>query len=119
MKASPHTGAKVMMALFTAKPEKRKEFLQTLRFLVDEIRQQPGCQVCMAGQDIGEEPRFVLYLLWKDLASFEAYLASESFRVLIGASSTLSTPAEFRVIAADSTRGGDLAISTPLGLRPA
>ncbi|MCI0573410.1 MAG: antibiotic biosynthesis monooxygenase [Myxococcaceae bacterium] len=84
-----------MTALLAARPEKKDELLQTLRSLAVEIQNQPGCTTCVLGQDVAGGPRFVLYLVWKDLASMEAGMSAEPFRVLMGASSTLSGTGNF------------------------
>ncbi|MCI0673149.1 MAG: antibiotic biosynthesis monooxygenase [Myxococcaceae bacterium] len=95
MKARESSGGRVMTALLAARPEKQEELLQTLRSLAVEIQNQPGCTTCVLGQDVAGGPRFVLYLAWKDLASMEAGMSAEPFRVLLGASSTLSGAGNF------------------------
>jgi hypothetical protein len=42
-------------------------------------------------------------MVWKDLAHLEAHMDSETFRILLGATSVLTAPSGFRFIAADST----------------
>jgi len=102
MKPSPRTGTKVLSALLTARSGKQQEFLQTLRSLVEEIRGQSGCLECAVGQDLSRESQFFIFMVWKDLAHLEAHMASEAFRVLLGATSVLTAPSGFRFIAADS-----------------
>lgn len=102
MKPSPKSSVKVMSALLTARPEKQGEFLQTLQSLKGEIRQQAGCLECTIGQEASGEPEFFIFMVWKDLAHLEAHMDSEAFRVLLGATSVLTSPAGFRFIAADS-----------------
>ncbi|WP_285576971.1 putative quinol monooxygenase [Geothrix limicola] len=91
-----------MSALLTAQPGKQGEFLQTLQSLREEILLQAGCQECTIGQDIGEDSRFLIFMVWKDLAHLEAHMDSEAFRILLGATSVLTSPSGFRFIAADS-----------------
>lgn len=86
---------RVMTALLTARPEKRDELIQTILLLSEKARAQAGCLDCMVGQDLGGQPRFLFYLLWKDQFALETYMGSEGFRILLGASSTLAVPAEF------------------------
>ncbi len=102
MRARPTPGVKVMSALLTALPGKQQEFLQTLRTLQEDIRLQPGCLDCTVGQDTDGEGRFLLFMVWKDLHHLEAHMDSEAFRILLGATSVLTTPASFRFIAANS-----------------
>lgn len=90
-------GSKIMTALLAAKPGTQDELQQTLRSLVGEIQQQPGCTSCVLAQDVTGGPRFVLYVAWVDAHSMEASLSSEPFRVLLGAASTLGDPPRFRL----------------------
>ena len=102
MKAIPKSSVKVMSALLTARPDKQEEFLQTLQSLQGEIRQQSGCLECTVGRDAAGGPQFIIFMVWKDLAHLEAHMDSEAFRILLGATSVLTSPAGFRFIAADS-----------------
>jgi len=103
MRSKPNKRVKVMSALLTTQPGKQGEFLQTLQSLRAEIRQQLGCLECTIGQDTEEDSRFVIFMVWKDLAHLEAHMDSEAFRVLLGATSVLTTPTGFRFIATDMT----------------
>lgn len=96
MKDATRAGVMVMTAVLRAQPEKREELSQTLQSLVARINDQPGCLECLAGQDLGGDSQFFLYLVWENLGCMEAYMASEGFRVLLGASSTLAAPTNFR-----------------------
>jgi quinol monooxygenase YgiN len=103
MKASASHGVKVISALLTPIPAKLEEFLQTIQCLHLEIKKEPGCLDCVVGRDVDGGPRFLLFMVWRDLAALEAHMESENFRILLGATSVLSAPADFRFIAADST----------------
>ncbi len=92
-----------MSALLTAQAGKQGEFCQTLHSLRSEIRLQAGCLECTIGQDTEEDDRFVIFMVWKDLAHLEAHMDSEAFRILLGATSVLTTPTGFRFIATDTT----------------
>ena len=101
MKDTTHSGQMVLTALLTAKPEKRGELHQTLFSLLGGIQGQPGCLECLAGQDLGGEPRFHLHLVWRDRACLEAFMAAEVFRILLGALQVLAIATEFRIVAAE------------------
>ena len=104
MKVNSSHGAKVMTALLSPMPEKREEFLQTLRHLVTEIRKEPGCMECVLGQEQEADRggRFLLFMVWKDHQALKTHLDSEHSRILHGAASVLSLPSDFRVVFADS-----------------
>lgn len=96
-------GVKVMTALLTARPEKREEFSQVLRGLRTQISAQPGCLECVVGQDLAGEGKYVLLSVWRDARALDDHFSSEQFRILRGAMNILSTPGDFRLVAADTT----------------
>ncbi len=102
MKPTQKSTPKVLSALLTAHSGKQEEFLQTLLSLKGVIQEQPGCLDCSIGKEATGEPRYFIFTVWKDLAHLEEYMGSDSFRVLLGATSVLTTPAGFRFITADS-----------------
>lgn len=81
-----------MTVLLTARPEAQNELAQTLRGLASALERQPGCTTCALAQDVAGGPRFLLHLGWTDLQAMRAGMGSEPFRVLAGATSTLSAP---------------------------
>jgi len=118
MKDNSRGGIRVMTALFSARPEKQEELSQTLRSLLPNIKAQPGCLECMVGQDLGGGAQFFLYLVWQNLACMEAYLGSEGFRVLLGASSTLTAPTAFRFTAAQGEAAAKERKASPMVAAP-
>ncbi len=105
----PTTTARVVTSLLTPAPEKRDEFLQTLRSLRVEIAREPGCRLCVVCADVDGGDHFVLMSEWQDQASLLAHMASDHFRVLSGASRLLGSSAEFRFVTSDP---GSPAVST-------
>jgi quinol monooxygenase YgiN len=103
MKDTPQAGHVVMTALLSAKPDKREELHQALCSLVEGIQKQSGCLDCMVGQDLVGEPRFHLYLVWKDRRALESFVTTDLFRILLGAMNVLAAPTEFRISAAEDT----------------
>ena len=92
---------KVVTSLLAPAPEKREEFLQTLRSLRVEIEREPGCLVCLVCVDIDGGDNVVLISEWKDQAALVGHMASEHFRVLAGASRLLGASAEFRFVTSE------------------
>lgn len=89
-------GNRVMTALLSAKAGAQDELLQTLRGLVGDLQNLPGCTACLLGQDVSGGPHFLLYVTWADALAMKAAVSSEPFRVLLGAANTLSDHARFR-----------------------
>jgi quinol monooxygenase YgiN len=100
---SSSRGVKVLTALLAPLPEKREEFLQTIRLLNTEIRKEPGCLECVIGRELEEGSRFLLFMVWADQQALEAHIESEHFRILHGAASVLSSSTDFQFIAANAT----------------
>jgi quinol monooxygenase YgiN len=92
-----------MTTLLTPAAEKEEEFLQTLRSLRGEIGHQPGCLASLAFRDVEGHGQFALVTSWEDQAALQAHLASQPFRVLVGASQLLGASTEFRFATSDST----------------
>jgi quinol monooxygenase YgiN len=103
MKPTDSSAMKVVTSLLTPAPEKRDEFLQTLRFLQVEIRREPDCVDCIVCGDIDGGNHFVLVSEWRDQAALNRHMASEHFRVLAGASRLLGASAEFRFVTSSSS----------------
>jgi quinol monooxygenase YgiN len=96
------SAVKVVTSLLTPSPDKREEFLQTLRLLRVEIEREPGCLVCVVCRDIDGGNHFVLISEWRDQSALLAHMGSEHFQVLAGASRLLGASAEFRFITSNS-----------------
>ncbi len=64
----------------------RKEFILTVRSLLEHIKQQKGCLSCRLYQDFGNENTFVLYAEWESQLDLEHHFESDDFGVLLGAS---------------------------------
>jgi quinol monooxygenase YgiN len=93
---------KVVTSLLTPAPEKREEFLQTLRSLRLEIEREPGCRLCVVCGDVDGGNHFVLISEWRDHAALTAHMDSDHFRILAGASRLLGASAEFRFVTSDT-----------------
>ena len=75
-----------------ARPAKRKELLQTLHALIQELRKEKICIKCSAGQDIGNKNIFRVIEEWGNQQDLDNYLRSDLFTVLIGVKNLLSEP---------------------------
>lgn len=79
--------------LVSPEREKRDELLQTLRSLVEEIRQTPGCLVCSICRE--EEGDLLLVVSgWRTRTDLQRHLRSEHFQILSGASRLLGASSD-------------------------
>jgi quinol monooxygenase YgiN len=108
MKPVTNRAVKVVTSLLTPAPEKREEFLQTLRSLRVEIEQEPGCLACVVCRDVEGGDHFVLISEWADQDALLAHMDAEHFRILAGASRLLGASAEFRFVTSESTPVGPI-----------
>jgi quinol monooxygenase YgiN len=88
-----------------AQPAKRKELLQTLHAIIQQIRHEKGCTKCSACQDIENNNIFSLIEEWETKQYIDNHLRSELFTVLLGAKNLMSEPLEIKFIAVSSTAG--------------
>ena len=83
-----------------ALPKKRKELVQTLLSLGDDIRQKKGCLSHHIYEDLENENIFSILEKWETQRDLEAYLDSDVFGVLKGAMRLLnkSQHVQFNVV---------------------
>lgn len=79
------------------KPEKLKEFHQTLQALLPTIRKEKGCLDCRLCRNVEDEEIFLFSIQWEARENFEHYMMSGSGRALLGAIELLSDTARVRI----------------------
>lgn len=90
---------RAVTTLLTAKAGKREELLQILQSILDQVRDDPRIIEAVVAESVHGSNLFVIHLIWEDATALGAYLASEGFKIMLGASSILSEPAKFSFIA--------------------
>ena len=68
----------------TARPEKRKEIMQTLLSMIEPTLQEKGCLNYQVFQDIRDENVFSLIKAWKTREDLDRHLRTDRFGVLLG-----------------------------------
>ena len=91
-----------------ARPAKRKELLQTLHALIQELRKEKGCIKCSACQNIETENSFRLIEEWETKQHIDNHLRSELFTVLLGTKNLMSEPLEIKFNEVSSTIGMEM-----------
>jgi quinol monooxygenase YgiN len=74
----------------TVPPEKRTEFLQTVRRLLEPIKSSKGCRTIDFYLDVTDENSTLLISEWESEDDLNDYLKSNDFAVLRGAITVLS-----------------------------
>ena len=80
----------VNSARITVKPEKQREFLQTIKQLLDPINSAPGCVAFNVYVDAVDENSSLLVSEWETEADLNRHLGSNDFAILRGAIVALS-----------------------------
>ena len=75
----------------TVHPEKRGEFLQTIRRLAEPIKSAKGCLTFCFYVDAADENSSLLVSEWESELDLSNYLRSDDFAVLRGAINVLSS----------------------------
>jgi quinol monooxygenase YgiN len=75
-----------------ARPEKRKELMQTFQSIVAQMRQEKGCLESNFYQNAENENDVFLVEKWETKKTLDDHLRSDRFKVLMGAASLLSRP---------------------------
>jgi len=89
----------------TVLPAKSKEFLQTVRALIQSIRKEKGCIKCSACLDVEDENTFCMIQGWETQKELDHYLQSDLFEVLLGTKNFLSEPCKKKFYTVSSTTG--------------
>lgn len=76
--------------------QKREEFVQTVRSLQSDLKQDEGLIRSILYQDVDDPEQFHLITEWETDQDYDSYLGSEQFRVLIGALKVLGEETEVR-----------------------
>jgi quinol monooxygenase YgiN len=80
---------KSISIIIKVRPEKRKEFQQTIFSLQNERKEGKGRKIFMIDQNPDNQNVFHLTYEWTANQESEAYFNSENFSVLVGALKTL------------------------------
>jgi quinol monooxygenase YgiN len=88
-------------------PDKRMEFMQTLKILSGEIRKEQWCEGCSFYQDTEDENRFILREEWVNQEALDGHLQSHTYGVLLGAINLLCKTTEINYSTTESLEGDD------------
>jgi quinol monooxygenase YgiN len=87
----------IIFARITVRREKRKELLQTLCAIVEQVRKESGCLKAGVYQDLENENDFLLLEEWATQKDSVDHVRSDIFTLLIGAESLMSRPMEIGI----------------------
>ncbi|MHC4153163.1 MAG: putative quinol monooxygenase [Planctomycetota bacterium] len=94
-------------------PEKRKELMQTVNSLIEDMKNMQQCHTCDLYQNANDENTLILTGEWEKQEDLDTYFRSEPYRVLLGAMSSLSQkPPETKIETIDHTTGMEVVKAT-------
>lgn len=79
-----------------SRPQKRKEIIQTLRDLADQMENEQGCLKAELYQDIEKQDTLYLMEEWQTRQDLEKYKKSRSLAVLLGLETLLVESLEIK-----------------------
>ena len=82
---------------------KQKELSQTLLSLAGRTRETEGCASCRVSMDLENEAVVSLIVQWDSRKAFEAYVRSDTFKILMGAIECLASSPRIMLSTVSST----------------
>ena len=94
--------------IMDALPKKRKEVLQTLLSMIEDIRLEKGCRNYQVFQCIEDEDIFCLVGEWDAREDLEHHMRSDRFGVLLGTRTLLDKHQDIQIHTVLHTEGNDV-----------
>lgn len=86
--------------------DKRKEIIQTLNGISDQVRLKKGCLNVKSYQDIDDKNVFFLVEEWKTQHDMDEYINSTLFSALLGIKTILVEKPEIKILVEGGFRSG-------------
>ncbi|MEW6440091.1 MAG: antibiotic biosynthesis monooxygenase family protein [bacterium] len=99
---------------FVSQPRKRREFLLTVRPLMDLTRREPGCTSFRLFHELENRMVSLAVGTWETPRDLDRYLQSDLFQVLLGTASLLRAPPDTHVNGIPCGSAGTSSKSRPL-----
>jgi quinol monooxygenase YgiN len=84
-------------------PVKRRELLQTLSSIAEQVRNESGCLKATVFQNVEDDNELLLIEEWSTQKDSDAHLDSDLFTVLKGAAGLMLQPPEIVINAVDQS----------------
>ena len=84
-------------------PVKRRELLQTLSSIVEQVRNESGCRRAVVFQNVEDDNELLVIEEWSTQKDADAHLDSDLFTVLKGAEELMCQPPEIVINAVDQS----------------
>jgi quinol monooxygenase YgiN len=84
-------------------PDKRRELLQTLSSIAQQIRNERGCRRAVFFQNVEDDNELLLIEEWSSQKDSDAHLDSDLFTILRGTRVLMRQPPEIVITAVDQS----------------
>ena len=84
-------------------PVKRRELLQTLSSIAEQVRNESGCRRAVVFQNVEDDNELLLIEEWSTQKDSDAHLDSDLFTILRGAGGLMRQPPEIVITAVDQS----------------
>ena len=95
----------VVVTRMHVKPEQEKDFVATIRNMLEATRVRPGCVYYWLTVDADTPLTYCLVEEWEDKAALDKYITSTAYRRLLGLMDLLDAPPVVRFHTVVSTSG--------------
>ena len=96
-------------------PQKRSDFIETIRGLLEPTRVEAGCKGYYLYQDIEDENTFILIEEWETKTDLSSHIHKDSYRKLLALMDLLSEPPEIKFNTVSHSEGMEY-VAEVLGL---
>lgn len=90
---------------FKVPSEKRKDFLDSARLLIEPTQIQPGCTSCTLYQNLSDPDAIFLVEEWESREELDRHIKSEQFRIILSLMEFSSDYPEFKINTISETEG--------------
>lgn len=95
----------IVILKMVVRPEKREDFLEIIRGILEPTRVENGCLDYSFYQDFEDNNSFVILEQWANQQDLERFVRSENYRQLLAAMELLTEPPEVKINAISYTAG--------------
>ena len=88
-------------------PEKQKEVMQTLLYMIEPVGKEKGCLSYDVFCDMEDNHVFSLIAEWEARGDLDRHIRSERFSVLLGTKSLLEKPSEIKIYTVSHSEGAE------------
>ena len=84
---------------------KRKDFLDTARMIIEPMLVLPGCESCQISQDLNDTDIAILVEEWQSREDFERHIRSDEFRIILSMMELSSEKPKVKIVTSTNIEG--------------